>query len=514
MKSVKNLIIIILLVCLAQIAEGATFRIIYINDLHGFANPTQVNESTQLGGVARLATRIKALRSEKPGIFVAAGDIIQGETWTNLSQGASAIELMNLLKLDAMVAGNHEFDFGQNVLKQRIKEAKFPILAANLNGMSEIAPRVYFNRPGGRIAVIGLVTDDVPQTSHPRNTKGLTFQCPLDTAQDQISEAEITASLIVLLTHIGHEKDRGMARELCENKNASDQPIVIVGGHSHTKVDKPVIIGNCVVVQAWEHGKALGVVDVTIENGRLANVNGWLEEINSSISPDPETLKLVEKHNLKINKILGKKLGTSKVELVQDGVRQRETNLGNFVADAVRKTTKAQVAIVNAGSIRTGIPKGEITRRHVYAALPFNNYLVAVRMSGAQLLQTLEHGISGLEDSEGRFPQVSGIKFRFDRKKPVGQRITSATVAGEPLNPQQEYTVATLDFIAAGGDGYTAFGQAIRSSGDFQEVNGAMQSSRLTYNDPGRFMRDVIIDEITATGTLNPSTEGRIQEER
>jgi 2',3'-cyclic-nucleotide 2'-phosphodiesterase (5'-nucleotidase family) len=511
MYNLSRALITVLLILSASVAHGATFRVIYINDFHGFANPvTAPGSKQQLGGAAALAARLKVLRAEKPGIFVAAGDIIQGDSWANLSQGASAIKLMNHLQLDAMVTGNHEFDFGQDQLRQRIKEARFPVLAANVSGMNGTSPRVYFNRPGGRIAVIGLVTPDVPQTSHPKNTKGLKFSPVLETAKEQISEAEITASLIVLLTHIGHENDRALAEELCKNQPESDVPILIVGGHSHTKVEKPVQIGNCVVVQAWEHGKALGVVDLTIEKGKLLAVDGRLEQITPAGAIDQETAALVDRYNQRINKLLGKKAGVTKVDLFQEGVRRQETNLGNLVADVVRKTTGAQVALVNGGSIRSGIPKGEITRRQIYATLPFNNYLVAVRMTGKQLLESLEHGVSDIEHEEGRFPQVSGIRFSFNRHKPAGQRVTSLYVGDAPLDLQKEYTVATLDFIAAGGDGYMAFGEAIRSAGDFNELNGSMQSSRLVYNNPGYFLRDAVLEMLSTGGPVSATVEGRI----
>ena len=187
---------------------------------------------------------------------------------------------------------------------------------------------------------------------------------------------------------------------------------------------------------------------------------------------------------------------------------------GDLVADIVRSTTGAQASLVNGGSLRTGLNKGEVTFRQIYAALPFNSYLVAVKMSGKLLLETLEHGVSGVERGEGRFPQVSGITFVFDRRRLVGRRIVSATVGGQPIDPQQEYSVATLDFIAAGGDGYTAFGQAIRSGGDFVEIGGAMRSSRLVYNDSGQFLRDVVLDALAKDSPVAPVVDGRIVEEK
>jgi 2',3'-cyclic-nucleotide 2'-phosphodiesterase (5'-nucleotidase family) len=498
------------------VAAPATFRIYHINDFHGFANPTQPpGTKGRQGGAAWLATRLKTLRAEQPGLFLAAGDMIQGDTWTNFSQGYSTIALLNQLQVDAMVTGNHEYDFGQEVLKQRISEARFPVLAANVTGLPGVTPQTSFNLSGGKVAVIGLVTDDVPQSSHPRNTQGLSFAAPLPTAREQIRARERDTNLVVLLTHVGHEQDLALAAGLCTGPEAVDVPTLIVGGHSHTVVQTPVRIGNCAVVQAGDHGRLLGVVDMTVEQGKLLAASGRLEEIvPTPDGPEPQTAALVERYNAQVDIVLNQKAGTTEVDLIQEGARQQETNLGNLVADIVRRTTGAQAAIVNGGSLRTGLAKGEITFRQIHAVLPFNNYLVAVKMSGQLLLQTLEHGVSGVERGEGRFPQVSGMAFTFDRRKPVGQRIVSASLGGKPIDPQQEYTVATLDFMAAGGDGYTAFGQAIKSAGDYAETGGAMRSSRLVYNDPGGFLRDVVLDALAKGSPVAPTVEGRIIEMR
>jgi 5'-nucleotidase / UDP-sugar diphosphatase len=509
---------LLLLLTLSATAYGApaSFRVYYVNDFHGFANSSQPpGTHDQQGGAAWLAARLFALRAEQPGLFLAAGDMIQGDTWTNFSQGHSAIDLLNALHLDAMVTGNHEYDFGQDVLKQRVREAQFPVLAANVSGLAEVRPQVNFSLPAGKVAVVGLVTDDTPQSSHPRNTTGLTFVAPETAAREQIGARDKDVSLVVLLTHIGHEQDLALAANLCTGGAPVNVPILIVGGHSHTVVETPVRIGDCAVVQAGDHGRFLGLVDVTVEQGKMVAANGRLEKIASSAgAADLQTAALVDRYNVQVDRILKEKAGFATVDLIQEGARQQETNLGNLVADIVRKTTGAQAAMVNGGSLRVGISKGEITMRQIYATLPFNNYLVAVKMSGKLLIQALEHGVSGVERGEGRFPQISGMSFVFDRRLPPGQRIESVTIGGQPVDANHEYTVATLDFMASGGDGYTAFGQAIKSGGDFAEVGGAMRSSRLVYNDPGQFLRDVVLDALAKESPVAPLVEGRIVEKR
>ncbi|MDD5284512.1 MAG: 5'-nucleotidase C-terminal domain-containing protein [Desulfuromonadaceae bacterium] len=506
-------LLLLLVVSLEVRAAPVTVRILHFNDFHGFANPLQQkNDIAVTGGAARLAEAIRRNR-DVPGLLLAAGDIIQGDSWANLFRGRSSIELMNLLGVDAMSLGNHEFDFGQSQLLLLIADARFPLLAANLRGLPPVKGKTSFVRNNIRVAVIGLVTDDTPYSSHPRNTVGLSFEPPVKAARREIAEMIGKTDLIVLLTHLGHEQDLSLARMLCGSAGPVTVPLLIAGGHSHTRVEHPVKIGNCTVVQAWEHGKALGVVDYTFDNGVLLSVAGRLEEIGPSLKDGrSDVAALVGKYNREADSTLDREVANAAVDLVQQGIREQETNLGNLVADLVRETTGVQVAIINSGTLRTGINAGIVTARQVYATMPFDNYLVAVRMSGRQLLDTLEHGVSAVEKGEGRFPQVSGIRFSFRRDRPAGSRIISVHINEMPIEPDREYTVATLDFIAAGGDGYAAFGEAIRSAGDFTETGAAMRSSRLVYNDPGRFLRDIFIDSVSKRAPIESRVEGRIVE--
>jgi 2',3'-cyclic-nucleotide 2'-phosphodiesterase (5'-nucleotidase family) len=152
--------------------------------------------------------------------------------------------------------------------------------------------------------------------------------------------------------------------------------------------------------------------------------------------------------------------------------------------------------------------------KDIYSALPFDNYIVAVSLTGREVLETLEHGLSGVERGEGRFPQVSGIRVTFRQSLPPGSRTESVLVDGEPLDPDKVYMVATNDFLAAGGDGYKAFGDAIRERGDFTQTGGVLKSGTIRYSDPSRWLRDIIISHVKTSGTLAPVVEGRIKELR
>ena len=484
-------------------------RILHVNDFHGFAEPYKPLGSQELlGGVSVLAERVNTLRSERPTLLLSAGDMIQGNTWTNLFQGESVIELMNQMKFDAMVVGNHEFDFGQEVLKKRISEAQFPVLGANVTGIDALKPYIIKELNGVKIAIIGIVTQDTPVTTHPRNVASLLFTSPAEAVDTFVRGLKDNADIIIVLSHIGHQEDR----QLAETVKGID---IIVGGHSHTRVEKPVLIEKTIILQAWEHGKALGVLDITLEDNRIKTFEGHLEEIKpSSGNGDPSVSSIVEKYSSKVSSILNEKLGEADVDLDGEQVRKRETNLGNLVTDIMRQISGADVAILNGGDIRTSIRKGKITVNHVYSVLPFNDYIVAIRLSGKKIREALEHGVSAIEEGGGRFPQVSGLRFTYNPVPREGRRIREVFIAGIPLDPEKEYIVATNDFLAAGGDGYVVFGEALQTSKDFSNRGGTLKSDKIIYSDSSRALKDVVSDYIREKRRISPHLEGRIMEVR
>lgn len=489
--------------------QQAEIRILHINDFHGFAEPYKPLGSDQrLGGIAYLASRARELRKEKPSLLLSAGDMIQGNNWANLFRGESVMEWMNEMRFDAMVLGNHEFDFGQEVLKKRIIEARFPVLGANVEGLDLIHPYIIQELKGIKVAIIGIVTEDVLLSTHPRNVASLKFISPINTLGKYHQDLKNKADVIVVLSHIGHPADRLLA----EKVKGID---VIVGGHSHTKITKPVIVGDTVIVQAWEHGKALGVLDLTLKDGKIVGFEGYLEEIKPEKGrEDRATSAIVKKYKERVDALLDERIGEAELDLDGENVRTRETNLGNFIADIMRRTSGADITLINGGGIRTSIKKGEVKVKDVYSVLPFDNYIVAIKLTGEQIREALEHGVSAVEDEEGRFPQVSGLTFKYSASKKRGARIEEIFVGGRRIELDKEYIVATNDFLAVGGDGYKAFGEAIKSSRDFLVIGGMMKGEKVLYSDSGRWLRDVVVGYIKEKKRIGPTIEGRIIEIR
>jgi len=488
---------------------AAEVRILHVNDFHGFAEPHKpLGSADLLGGAAYLAGEVDRLRREKPSLLLAAGDMLQGSNWANLFRGRSVIELMNAMGFDAMVVGNHEFDYGQEVLKKRIGAAKFPVLGANVEGFPPLKPYTIKQVAGLRVGLIGVTTPDTPVTTHPKNVAGLKFISPETAVKKYLPAVRPQADLVVVLSHQGLEADRDLAAQVPDID-------VIVGGHSHTRLEKPQVVNRTIIVQAWEHAKTLGVLDLTLDGGKIVSFSGGLQEIKPAPgTEDPRIRQLVNRYAKRVEAVLRERVGETAVDLdgQTDHVRTRETNLADLVADVMRQKSGADAAIINGGTIRASINQGSITKKQVYAALPFDNYLVAIRLTGAQIQEALEHGVATLGEPSGRFPQVSGLSFTYSRAAPVGSRVKEILIQGRPLDPHREYVVATNDFMAAGGDGYTVFGNAIRAAGDYSDLGGALRSRNLAYNDPGTWLRDLVIDYLKAHKQIAPRTEDRIKE--
>jgi 2',3'-cyclic-nucleotide 2'-phosphodiesterase (5'-nucleotidase family) len=487
-------------------AGQVDLKILYVNDFHGFAEPYKpTGAEAPLGGIAYLAGAVDRARGKQPCLLLAAGDMIQGHPWANLFQGKSSLEVMNAMRFDAMVVGNHEFDFGPKVLKERMAQARFPVLAANVKGVPALKPYVIKNLQGVRVAIIGVVTPETPVATHPRNVAGLTFSTPESAVKKYLPELKGRADIIIVLSHCGFQADRELAARVPEID-------VIVGGHSHTKILQPEVVGRTIIVQAWEHAKVLGVLTLRIKDGKIAGFDGALQEISPATgAPNSQVQEIVARYARQVDSLLQRVIGETQVDLDGEHVRTGETNLGDFIADVMRQTAGAEAALINGGTIRTGIPQGKITVKDIYAVLPFDNYLVAISLTGAQIQSALEHGVARLEEPAGSFPQVSGLTFTYSRSAPAGARVKDVTVGGRPLDPQKEYVVATNDYLVAGGDGYTVFGEALKSAGDYANLGGALTSSKLAYNDPGTWLRDLVITAIQARKTIAPQTDGRIK---
>jgi 5'-nucleotidase/UDP-sugar diphosphatase len=492
--SLCSLVLLLFFLLLPPAAAGKELSILHINDLHGWLLPHPYGgEGVQEGGAARLAALVRRETTART-LFLAAGDLMQGTNISNYFRGRPVIEALNDMGLDASAVGNHDFDYGLAVLEERAAEASFPFLAANVEGEDAafLKPFTLVDRGGLRIALFGLTTERTPLETHPKNVRGLAFPSALEAARRLVPELERRADLVICLSHLGLEEDRRLAAEV-------EGIDIIIGGHSHTKMTGPLRVGSTVIVQAYERGAFLGRLDVTVEEGRVTAADGRLLPVDGTAGEDREVAALVEGYRVEAGRGMDLVLGRAAVPFDGDRsrLRSRETNLGDLVADVIREAAGAQIAILNGGAVRAGIPEGPVTLAHLYNVLPFDNHVLSFLLTGHEVREALETGLSRLAESGGGFPQVSGMSFAFDPGAPAGERLREVKVGAEALAGDRVYTVATNDFIAAGGDGYALF-----------------EGRDPVFIDSSRYLRELLADYWKERGEISMGVEGRIRRTR
>ena len=479
-------------------ADPATtlLTILHVNDYHGRVKPSidkGIDPQEPVGGAAYLAAMIKKARAKNPGttLLLSAGDMFQGSPVSNVFYGKPVIEIMNELGFDAMTLGNHEFDWGMGVLARMRKEAHFPFLAANVvdsrgNRLPGIRAYAILRTRYAKVAVIGLTTTETEYITKPDNVKGLTFLSPETVLPRLIQKVrQQGASIVIVLSHLGLDADKGLAAAV----HGID---VIVGGHSHTEIPKPLKTeSGTIIVQAGAYGLYLGVLELIV-NKATGRAVGYSESsglrlvsAGSQNVPDRKAALIVKKYQDRVKQKFAVVVGETSVDLTAG--KGAESNLGNLVADAMRAAAGCRIAFMNSGGIRASIPVGKITMEEVYTALPFDNVLVSMSLTGDQVRQALEQG--GTMEFGGL--QVSGVTVTYDLKKPVGERVVKADVGGEPLGPDKVYTVVTNDFLAAGGDKVTVL----------------KEGKNIAYGDS---LRDALVEDLKKYSPVSPKVEGRI----
>jgi 5'-nucleotidase len=431
--------------------------LLQVNDVYQFA---PVDQGAR-GGLGRILTLRRAIQKENPNtLLLMAGDTISPSVESITYKGAQMIDAWNATGLDYATFGNHEFDFGPDVLQARIKESKFGWVAANVidtrtnQTFGGVPPFVVREFGGVKIGIFGLVLPETKTTSRPGDN--VVFRNPCETAKQMVSELHAQGvKVVVALTHLSMREDKEVAR--CADVD------LIIGGHEHTLLESHA--GAAPIFKMTADARELGRIDLNISptTGELDSIDWKVIPVDSTTKEATEFAAVYRKYASLLAQ-LAKPIGRTTVALDARSLQSRteETNVGNFVADAFRKATAADVALMNGGSVRADeiIAKGPLTMRDLLSILPFKNKLIKIEVTGATLRAALEHGVSrSAEDSQpGGFPQVSGIRFSFDASRKPGARLVEVKVNGLPLDDAKKYTLATSTFIALdGGDGYSMF---------------------------------------------------------
>ena len=549
-----------------------TLAILGTNDIHGNIAPMKKRtRDTQpigyeTGGLANIASYVDILRSEFGSNFIwlDAGDEFQGTVESNLNLGAPMVQFFNQKNLNAAAIGNHEFDFGQEVLNTRMQEAKYPYVAANIlirqTGKHVDFPNthrhVLIQAGDLKVGVIGLSTLDTPTTTRPANVTHLNFEELKEATLREVAALREKGAQVILLTaHVGlvcdlekgllgnqmrkpsdSQGDCGSRDEMVQLLSSLPQGTIdaVVAGHSHQIIHH--WIAGVPVIQAGAYGTYLNVVYLSYDWSQ----NKVLPDETRIEGPIPVCTQVFKNQNdcngdrpspklgrgpLVTPRFHGKEIHASQqikkwAEPILKGSeaekkrvigyakhkiehhRMKESPLGNLVADALREHSKSDFGLVNFGGIRTDLEEGKITYGDLFRTFPFDNTLSILKVTGQELLHILqiaESGSRGLNSVSGLKIKLIDLKLeapfqdlvgdgKFERWK-VNRLIDVKTSAGDPIDPNHYYQLATVDFLVQGGD-------------DLKWAMARIPTSRIQL-DTGYLIRDVILSYIQKHGTVN-----------
>lgn len=476
--------------------------ILYTNDIEGSLLPSTawwINPyfPAPLGNAAAAATFIKEKRNQADSLgygflLLDTGDMFVGSPIGEFSKGKAVVDYFNYCGYNLLSPGNHDYDMGIDVFKEFVKGVNAPFICSNIiyedieRNVDYLKPYTIIELGELKIGVFGLLTEYMKGMTTPERFKNHAVLPEIETARrfvDTLKSKDV--DLIFAMTGIGLRHDKRLA----ENVPGID---VIFGSHSSTALESPYedSINHTIICQNYSHLTSIGFLDLAIDkkNKKIINYEGELIDLlTDEIEPDTTFLKILNNWENITKKGFDEVIGYAKNDLARAGFE--ESTMGNLITDAMREYFSADIAIHNSGGIRANISKGEITYRDCYNVDALSNTAVLMKMTGDQILKVLEVGVNG----HHAIFQVSGIKFKYDSRKPINEKILEVKLEnGEPLNKDAEYLIVTNSFLAGGGGDYVVF----KEGKEIQET--------FTY------LRNIIADYIRKHSPVSKNIEGRI----
>jgi 5'-nucleotidase/UDP-sugar diphosphatase len=478
------------------------FTVLHTNDHHGhplrFDNPPQ----KAVGGLPARLFYVNSIRKSQKNVLVLdAGDINTGRPESNFFDAEPDIVGYNAIGYDAIALGNHEFDKSLMVLQKQIESSKSPFLSANViqkqnnSTLPHVKPYIIKDFGDCRVAVIGLLASSTQEEISPESLATLRIEDEIAVAQNLVPILKKQADFVIALTHAGiDESDDSGSRKIAKNVAGID---LVVDGHTHTKLEKPLLVKNSVtkknvpIVQAHEWGLEVGKTEVSLHASGETSVHFENVAIDSSLPEDENLRQKLSPYSEKMEGILSQNVATATAEFEIGKHREMETPIGNLLAESVwtkTKTHKPDLVFVNAGSIRASLRKGPVTQKNIFEMLPYDNAIVLLTLKGAEL-RTIFATAAALPPGKGAFPSIAGASFTFSRSS---KKIISVKIGKKDLDDNKLYRIATHSYLASGGDGY----------GTFKNGTNVFNTSVS--------LRDAMVEHAKILETIFPQTDGRI----
>jgi 2',3'-cyclic-nucleotide 2'-phosphodiesterase (5'-nucleotidase family) len=509
-------------------ADRTTLTVLFTSDMHANVLPfDDVRERPTNGSVAQVASLVAGVRRESPRLVVLdGGDAIEGTPlgfYAIAAAGATGpdptIAAMNLVGYDAAVLGNHEFNFGLQVLRRSLEQSHFRWLAANVAGVAgaqlPVASEVILTRGGVRVAVLGLTHPNVPHWEPSSHWAGLSFSDPVKVAAARVPELRKRADVVIVVVHSGFERDLetgtpdgSEAENFAWRVAQIDGIDLLLTGHTHRGIP-PRALGKTVVAQPGRWAEFVTRVDLDLtRSGRGWAVAGWRGENlkTGGEKPDPDVVAAVEKAEARVREEFARPIGRLEAPLTVIALPTGDEPSLDLIHAVQLEASGAQLSL--AAPLRGGkmqFPAGVITPRLAYALYPYPNTLVVVRLTGTQVKDVIEHAVQGwvgLECGSGGarllrdpslptygYDTLEGATYLVDPAAPVGERVRGLRVGGRLVRGDETFTVAINSYRAAGGGGYPHLATAPRVS------------------ETDRTMFDLLVEYVVRHGTITPSAD-------
>jgi 2',3'-cyclic-nucleotide 2'-phosphodiesterase (5'-nucleotidase family) len=491
-----------LLLC-AALAPAAVqhLRIVHTNDIHGALMPSTAfwmnrDYPPPLANAPGALLLIGELRAEAEAkgwgfLLLDGGDVFKGTPIGDFTRGQVVLDYFRRAGYDAVAVGNHDFDFGWEVLRELAEGSGLPWFATNLfvagadTVPAWLRPSLVLERGGIKVGLLGLLTKYV---------RGMVSDSAFGPHEvvpyENVTRAAIAdlrrqgADIIVALNHVGYSHDRRLADSLVGID-------AIIGSHSHSGIEPAyeAPASHTIIQQAYSKLSTVGVLDLAVdrETRRVVGYESRLIDLQGEAVPmDLEYLAWLDSARARAEEGFDEVIGENRRELTRGG--QAESPAGNFITDAMRAYARADIAVHNSAGIRATLPAGPIRYRDVYQVDIFGNTVVVGNYTGAQVREMLEVSVNG----HHAIFQVSGLRMTYSPRAPIGQRVKAVTVGGEPLDPEKVYRVATNSFLASGTGEYGIFTRGTDIEDSYMPL------------------RDVMVAHIRANSPLDVRIEGRI----
>ena len=502
-KNILTSLVISVLLIVNQGFSQKKLTFLHTNDIHGnytvrSTKSAEDGDTLRYGGFIALKHYVDEIKRETNDNYLLfdAGDFMTGNPICDIShqgaKGGALVSFFNYLEYDGLTLGNHEFDISVDNAQALMKLCDFPVFSANLfekkgQLFTEKAYHIY-TKNDLKIGVIGIMVHDLGGYLN-KSQRQKIYTIPAVNVINKLAEMiDEETDLIVLLSHSGFDLDKDIAEKL------SDKVDIIIGGHSHTRLNTPVVVNDIIIVQAGSKCSNLGRLDVTVKDDRVSQYNGKLIFLdNSEITEDVYLKKQIKKYENLIDLEYGKIIGHLKSDWMRN--RRGESNLGNFICDCIRDFAKTDVAVMNSGGIRKGLVAGPVKGIDVKEILPFLNQICVTELPGTKIKQIVATNIKAVQGGHFGILQTSGLEYVYRLQSNQKFEILDMSINGAPVEDEKNYTLATVDYVLSNADQYFGFDTP-------------------KYKNLYTPIADVVMNRIRELNVVESKIEGRIIEKK